>query len=820
MRRSALIAGNSRIVNGLHKRSISPPQLHDGLFKPSRLGKYPSLVSPMLDSGHRLNPNPNSNFNWRRISWYHPLPEQGDVATHASLLRSCASACALPHGMHIHHRIIRHGLQHNPFVQNLLLHMYCKCGALDEAQSLFAKHSERNVFSWDFLIRAYIHHGSKRKSLELFDQMQHEAVMPDKVIYCSALSACGADPDSFPTGRKMHARIMGSAFLSDIVLRTALVSWYNKCGDLDDAQHMFHGCFELDEVSCNAMIETYVQHGYGEEALRLHEQMQWEGLMENGSTFVSLLSMCVSRVDLPLGKRLHVRIIDSGVESDIRLATALIGMYGRCGGLEVAKKLFATLLEKDVVMWNAMIAVYAQNGHALDAFLLYGQMQQEGVLSNRVTFVSVIQACATEAAFVQGRQVHACIKSVDHDSDLVVGNALVSMYGNCGRIEYAQSVFEKMPEKDVVSWTAMIATCAQHGHVKGAWQILCQMQQEGVVPNEVTLVSVISAYACLADPSECKHLHAWLVANGYACVGDVGNALINLYAKSGSLEDAHDLFSQLPEKDMVSWNALISAYAQNGHGMDALQLFEHMQLEGVLANSVTFANVLTACAEQADLLKGQQMHAQILNGELELDDVLWNSILNMYGKCGVIKNAHSMFNDMAERKLISWNSMIAGCAQHGEGMYALRLLFRMHQEGVKPDRTTLISVLTACSHAGLVDEGQHCCSTMIQNHGSRTTLDHFNCMIDLLGRLGRLTEARYLIVDMPYQPTSVSYTSLLNACRQHVDMELGKFAAKHAFELVPEDTASPVLMSNIYGMSGAEDAIDMLGTRCRSRIQA
>lgn len=667
---------------------------------------------------------------------------------------------------------------------------------------------ERDVFSWDFVIRACIHHGSTRRALGLFHQMQHEAFLPDKVIYSSALSACSTDLDSFCLGQKLHARIVGSPFISDIVLRTALVSFYNKCGDVGHAQQLFHGSLELDEVSCNAMIEAYVEHGHGEEALYVSEKMQWQGLIANASTFVSLLSLCTDTITLTLGKAIHVKVLENRIESDVCMATALVSMYGRCGGLNLAKKLFATSGERDIVMWNALLAAYAQNGYAQDALLVYEQMQQEGFLPDRVTFVSVLQACSTEIMFIQGQQVHACIESWGGDLDLVVGNALVTMYSSYGKIEYAQSVFEKLPEKDVVSWTAMIAACAQHGHAKGAWQFLHGMQQEGILPNDVTLVSVISVYANLADPIECKHFHSWLVVNGYACVGDLGNALISMYAKSGCLRDAQDLFNQLAEKDAVSWRALISAYAQNAYGEHALQLYEQMQVEGLLADSAAFASILAACAERADLLKGQQMHVQILNVEVDLDDAVWNSVLNMYGKCGVIMKAYSMFSEMGSRNLIAWNSMIAGCAQHGAGKHAGHLLLKMLQAGVHPDSTTFTSLLTACSHSGLVDEGL-CLVIRIQCLERIITLDHLNCLIDAVGRLGRVAEAWNLMVWMPFQPTRASHIGLVNASRHHVDIKLGQIATKQALELVPEDTALPVLMSNLYGMAAAEEFTDM-----------
>ncbi|KAI5070833.1 hypothetical protein GOP47_0015176 [Adiantum capillus-veneris] len=819
-------AGGSCMRQRAYSRVGNSTVLLDPKVSPSLHGALPSTsvrkysLSAVSFPRHWLStpplarslPNPAGNrsiqsLNWLPIASFHGLAcqeNQDGVPSYSTLLQSCASPSALAYGMRLHHNIVRDALELHPFIQNLVLHMYCKCGALREARHLFTLHPERDLFSWDFFISACILHGSTEEALKLFERMQQEAILPDKVLFSSALSACSTTSNSLDSGQRLHACIRESPFISDIVLRTALVSLYSKCGAVDQAQQLFNESQEFDKISYNAMIETYVEHGHGEEAIYVFDRMQWQGLMPNISTFVSLLSVCTNAEKRTVGKAIHVKVLASRVDSDIHVATALISMYGRCGDLELAKLLFGISNDRDVVMWNALLAAYAQNGRTQDAFTVFEQMQQESFLSNKVTFISILQACSTEAMFFQGQQVHTCITCEGHDLDVTVGNSLVTMYGSCGKLGNAQDVFEKLPEKNIISWTAMITACAQHGHAEGACYFLYRMHQEGLSPNEVTLVSVISAHTNLPDPIACKQLHTWLIMEDFTCVGNAGNALISLYAKCGCVRDAQVLLSQLAEKDEVSWNALISGCSQTAYGEDALCIYEQMQLEGVLPNSASFASVLAACAEQADLLKGRQIHVQILNIELTLDDCVWNSMLNMYNKCGVMMEAYTMFNEMAFRNLVSWNSMITGFAQHGEGEHALHLLTKMVEDRVEPDSKTFMSVMAACIHSGLVDESLSVI-IMVACIDRVATLDHLNCLIDAVGRLGRIAESWQLLAEMPFLPNRASYLGMLNSCRHHGDVMLGQTAMKCALELVPDDTTFPVLMSNLYGMVGAEE---------------
>lgn len=705
-----------------------------------------------------------------RLNW----PDfQTDLASYTSLLRLCGSRNSLYDGKHVHQHIVQTRHEQNPFLGNLLIEMYGNCGALEDAHAVFTKACQRNVFSWTFLVGAYTQNGFAKRALELLDQMQHESCMPDKVLFTGIVSAC-ATKECFMEGKQVHARIVGSPFSSDVIMSTSMINMYGKCGQIRDAQRVFNAITEQDVVSWNAMIGAYVQHGHGKGALCLYKQMQWEGMLPNKSTFVSVLSVCFSQADLPEGKRMHVRIIHCGMESD-------------------------------VVLWNAIIAAEVQNGLANNAFQFFYKMQLEGDVPNRVTFVSVLQACASEAALVHGKQMHACIRDVGYESDLVVGNALVSMYSKCGSLEDAQKVFDKIVDKDVVSWSAIIAAYTQNGQAMYVLQIFNQMQQERVVPNELTLLSIVSAYANLSALPECKKMHASLTMSDCTSCVSVGNALISMYGKCGNLEDAYRLFDLMAEKDTVPWNAIISAYAQNGHGKYALQILDQMLIEGVIPNKVTFINTLSVCADRVDLLRGKRVHTQIVSHRVEMDDILENAILNMYGKCGVMDDAYKIFNKMAQPNLISWNSTIAGCSQHGQGVCAIQLFKEMQQEGIMPDESTFISLLSACSHAGLVDEGHEFVRLINQEYGLLLTIDHFNCMIDLFGRSGLLAEAEDLVNNMPFQPTSVSWTSLLNVCQHQLDVKRGEHAAKHMFELVPEDTASSVVLSNIYAVVDRND---------------
>ncbi|KAJ7528005.1 hypothetical protein O6H91_16G079900 [Diphasiastrum complanatum] len=687
------------------------------------------------------------------LALYEQMKQEGvqpDNVTFALLLNACASLAALEQGKRLHSEIIERGFQLDVVVGNTLVDMYAKCGCTEDARELFDNMSERNVVSWTAMIAGYAQHGLGKEALALYEQMKQEGMQPNNVTFVLLLKAC-ASLAALEQGKQLHSEIIRRGFQLDVVVGSTLVDMYAKCGCTEDARELFNNMSERDVVSWTAMIAGYAKNGLGKEALALYEQMKQEGMQPNNVTFVFLLKACANLAALEQGKQLHSEIIKVGFQSDVVVGSTLVDMYAKCGCTEDARKLFDNMSEPDVVSWTAMIAGYAHNGLGKEALALYEQMKQEGVQPDNVTFVLLLKACASLAALEQGKQLHSEIIKRGFQSDVVVGNTLVDMYAKCGCTEDAQELFDSMSERDVFSWNAMIAGYAQNGLGKEALALYEQMKQEGMQPNNVTFVLLLNTCASLAALEQGRQLHSEIIKRGFQSDVVVGNTLVDMYAKCGCTEDAQELFNNMSERDVVSWNSIIAGYAQNGLGKEALALYEQMKQEGMQPNNVTFVLLLNACASLAALEQGKHLHSEIIKRGLQSDVVVGNTLVDMYAKCGCTKDARELFDNMSERDLVSWNAMIAGYAQNGLGMEALALFEQMQREGTKPNEVTYVSVLSACAHSGLVDQGRYVFDSMCKTHGVTPTKEHYACMVDLLGRAGCLAEAELFINKMPIQ---------------------------------------------------------------------
>eukprot|EP01018_Ginkgo_biloba_P011645 Gb_37070 [translate_table: standard] len=538
--------------------------------------------------------------------------------------------------------------------------------------------------------------------------------------------------------------------------------------------------------------------------LEIVYNMNNRGITEESNTYASLLHGCAKMKELREGKRVHLHMIKTGFTPDFYIENHLLNMYAKCGCLVDARKVFDNMPERNVVSWTAMITGYDQYGQSQQSLILFRQMHRVSAYPNQFTFGSVFSACASLTAIKQGKQVHAYTIRTGFESHVFVGNALVTMYAKCSGIDDARRMFDKMPERNLISCNAIIAGYEQRGHGKEALKLFCQMLRVGKRADRCTLASVLGSCTNPDALEQGKQVHALVIKTEYDSEVIVGSALADMYAKCGNTGDALQVFDKMPVRDIVSWTGMIAMYAQQGH-VEALQVFIQLQWAGMKPDQFTFSTVLKACASLATLEQGKLIHAHTIRTGLDLDVVVGNALVHMYAKCGNIEDALRIFDKMTKRDTISWNAMIKGNAQHGRGKEALQLFEQMCQEDIKPDQFTFVGVLSACSHVGLVDEGRLYFESMSQDYGVIPQADHYACMVDLLARAGRLHEAEDLINKMPIEPDAVVWGTLLGACRIHGNMELGKRAAECLLELEPQNPAAYVLLSNICSAAGSWD---------------
>ncbi|MCO5584227.1 hypothetical protein L7F22_038151 [Adiantum nelumboides] len=834
--------------------------------------------------------------------------EHSDITAFVTLLQQLEIPQDLPRLRLLHRYIIIHAIEGNNNLERLLLYVYSKAGAAMDVLALFLALNEPDLASWNFVIGSCAKHGEKAASFQLFAHMQSQGHLPDHYLYASILSACCLEAD-LHIGKRLHACITASKFSGDIIVATALVSMYGKCCSLDRANMAFFSIQRQDGVSWNAIITAHMQHGDGRDALQLYEIMHNEGFIPDKVTFTSILSACANVGALTKGAQVHAQFIGTCSKLNLIMVTSLVNMYIKCGRMLAARRLFDGICKEDSIIWNAMISGYAQNGLGNESLKIFEQMTRENVKPTKATFIATLEACMNDRALIEGKQMHMLVKQYGYESDVVVGTALFMMYGKCGDLGSAFTVFDKLMNRTVVSWNALIACCAQGALGWKVLQHFDQMLGEGVIPDTITYVNLLPMCSSHASVVECKRVHSSIVNSKVELDDNVRAGLVNVYGKLGRIEDAKKVIYLCPRSSSVSlWTAFILAWSQIGAYSDALQCFFQMLVEGVLPDKVASVSILTTIASQGSLTKGLQVHAYIAGSDVDVEVDVQNSLLSMYGKCGsmyaacavfarmitrdaisyramiavlvqfdhfneainifwqmlyeglepdnvtfviilnvcgssgmltqglklhacsfymssVLKlddllvgtgllsmyaccgclgNALKVFNFLRVKDIFSWISMMEAYAFHGEGQATLSLFEHLQKEMLTPDRNTVTKLLSACSHAGLVNEAGSTFHNLSKFSQSELIIDHFNCIIDLLGRVGQLEEAEEMVKRMPILPNAMSWSSLLTGCRLSGDVHRGEFAALCIMELQPECVATYISLANIYVAAGAK----------------
>ncbi|XP_024541626.1 pentatricopeptide repeat-containing protein At2g33680 isoform X1 [Selaginella moellendorffii] len=752
-----------------------------------------------------------------RVFWKMQLEGvEADSFVFSSVLGACSILGCLELGKRLHKRLVDIGLSTHLVLQNSLLNMYTKSGSLEDAARLFREMSQPNIVSWNTMIAANAQHGHDREALEIFWTIDLEGMEPDVFTFGAGLAACSSLA-LIEQGKAIDERTTSLGFEASgsAALQNALINMYAKCGNLGEARRKFRKIKDKDVVAWNIMIAANAGLGCGEEALNLYREMEVEGLEPDMFT---LSSAAVSSSDLQQGRSVHERVltIRPEPEGSVVVQNALVNMYARCGSVEDAKRVFMDSpdTEKD---WNGFISACSQHGFPVEALTAFWEMDLEGVKPVEIsTLTSVLAACSLLKKLSVGRALHARIEHGGGGSSSVASTALVEMYANCGSLDEAVEVFDKMVDhrKDLVAWTAMIDAYVRHGCGHDALELYTKMNLEGVRADEICLASVLAACSATGDERTGRRLHSHVVLDRELSASiEVTNALLEMYASFGDLEEAERVFDKVAgRRNVVTWNIMIAALVRDGQDPRALSFYLDMQREGrVRADAFVFASSITACANLQTLEKGEMIHRRIVSSGLERDRPVENAVLNLYVKCGKLQVAEEFFHNMQYRDVVSWNAMITAHAQlgfaasrHKNGASkAMELWNEMHLDGIQPDSISFTVILTLCSHVGLVDQARLYFVWMLQELDGRSVgrEEHYGCIVDVLGRLGWLSEAEELIHTMPVTPSQVAWISMLSACRIHPDAARGKWAAQEATKLVPCKSSPYILVHDIVTMA-------------------
>eukprot|EP00250_Pteridium_aquilinum_P013100 c21129_g1_i1 orf=752-2941(-) len=694
--------------------------------------------------------------------------------------------------------------------------------SLSVQQSLQIRSSTRILHEESLILQQT----SSKPISKILQQRDLHASQNEIDTYLSLLRECCNSKD-LCEGKLLHRRIVDDGYAQNRLLSNTLIQMYGRCGAFAQAHDVFTHLLEKNVFTWTIMLGACVDCGKIEEALAIFDQMPernivaWniiilacaqqglssqaqkfyqELLLEatpNKITFLNLLPLCNHGQLLNQGIAIHGHIVKTGLECDTIITNALLNMYNKCGDLKMAEKMFEKIPAQDLFTWNTMISAYVQHGQGKEAIQLFPQMQAKGVIADGITYVGLVDACTAGLDACKGEDMHKCVVGDGFESDVIVGTSLINMYGKCKNLDAAKRSFNKMFRRDLIAWNAMMDAYAQQGGFLDAFQLITQMQLEGFVPDIVTFVSLLSSCTSPESLNTGRQIHKLIQLLGPGLDVALGNTLLNMYGKCGSLEEAQMVFDQMAQRNVVSWNAMITACIQCGQEKTALGLFQDMQQEGMAPDVVTLLGVIDACAAQAVLSEAKQTHGYIERFGLVSNAMIVSALIKMYNKCGSLEDAQRVFDETPVKDVILWNTMIASYAQHGLGEKALQMFEQMKMYGVKPNESTLAIVLSACSHAGLASKGKQYFLEITQEHGITPTMEHYNVLIDLLGRSGQISGVEDLIQSMPVQPDATSWLTLLSACKKHSDTEAGEVVAERVLECDPKSSGSYVLCANI-----------------------
>nr|GEX47448.1 pentatricopeptide repeat-containing protein At2g27610 [Tanacetum cinerariifolium] len=619
--------------------------------------------------------------------------------------------------------------------------------------------------------------------------------------FSCVLKICGSLCDEV-IGKQVHCGCVKYGFVADVSVGTSLIDMYTKT-ELEGvgmAERVFSEMPDRNVVSWTSMLTGYSLRGLYDEAVKLFLQMQVDGVKPNPFTFATILGALADSGAVVKGMQVHTMVVKFGFELTTYVCNSLISMYSKSGMIKSAKKVFDGMEIRDAVSWNGMVAGLVANGHDLVALDLFNKMRLAGVKLTQAIFVTILKVCANIREIRLAKQLHCFVAKNGMESDPNLRTALMVSYTKSSEMDDTFKLFSTMNGvKNVVSWTALIGGYMQNGSVEKAVNMFFQMCREGVRPNDFTYSTILAAHP-LISPFE---IHAQAIKTNYESSASVGTALLDAYMKMGNNDDAIKVFERVEDRDIVTWSAILAGYAQSGDIDGAVKVFTRLAKEGVRPNEYTFSSILNACASpMAAIEYGKQFHALSIKENHSNALCVSSALVTMYAKRGNIESANKIFERQPERDLVSWNSMISGYAQHGYGKKALEIFEEMQKENLVMDDITFIGVITACTHAGLVDEGEKYFNMMVKDHGVEPTSEHYSCMVDLYSRAGLLEKALAFINNMPFPAGAIIWRSLLAACRVHKNIEIGNIAGDKLMSLKPQDSAAYVLLSNLYATSG------------------
>ncbi|CAI0549458.1 unnamed protein product [Linum tenue] len=722
-------------------------------------------------------------------------------------------------GKQVHAQCVLHGLLDNGLLGPKILGMYVLCDSFRDAVKMFYQVPLHYTMPWNWMIRGLNKLGRFDLALLFYFKMWTCGVSPDKYTFPSVVKACGG-LNNVALGKLIQDDVLDMRFDLDMYMGSALVKLYAENGHLQDARLLFDRMSKKDCVLWNVMLSSFAKYGESGSTLKAFNEMRNSGIIPNAVTFACVLSVCSADAMIRFGSLIHGLAVTSGLQFDPHVANTLVSMYSKCRWLGDARKLFDRMLQTDLVKWNCMMAGLVQHGFMEDASNLFKEMISAGVKPDGRTFATFLPSVTDSMSFSLGKEIHGYIIRHGISLDVFLKSALIDIYCKCRNVEMAYKIYSQSSSIDLVMSTAMISGYVLNGKANSALEVFRWLLQEKMSPNSLTMASVLPACASLAALKLGKELHGKILKDGLVLEGNVHleSAVMDMYAKCGRLDLAHQIFRRMHVKDAVCWNSIITSCTQNSKPAEAIELFRKMgKEEGLTYNRVTISAALSACTDLSSLQYGKQIHTVLVKSAVDYDVFAQSALIDMYAKCGNLKLARCTFDNMENKNEVSWNSVIAAYANHGCLDETLTLFHGMLETGIHPDHVTFLAVISACAHAGQVDDGIRYFHYMTEEFKISAKMEHYASLVDMFGRAGQLNEAYGVIKSMPFQPDAGVWGTLLGASRVHGNVELAKVASSYLLELDPNNSGYYVLLANVHADASQWKSMRKIRTMMKER---
>ncbi|KAH7443740.1 hypothetical protein KP509_02G049000 [Ceratopteris richardii] len=581
------------------------------------------------------------------------------------LLKVSANDADLENTQRLHSWLVE--LQHDASLEagSALVHSYVRCASIKNAWSTFYRVHKRDVILWTTLITGYGQLGIFPQASAAFNRMHVEGEFPNHFTYASIIKASANTSDD-RTVKQIHASLLEAGFASDATISNTLIDVYGKLGDIEHAILVFNSLPNKDVISWSAMISCFGKHERWRDTILLLSEMHQENMQPSNYTFVSILQACAKLKDLETCRCVHSQVAEKNWDTDVYLRSALLDTYMKCGCIKDAEQVLNNVTCLDLMSINAMISGYAQHALGDEAMMLFHKLQNEGLISDRYTFATILKACASVASTEEGTQIHVHLSASGIECDQFITSTLIDMYVKCGKISGARKIFDDMLERDVVLWNSILVSYTQEGTCQNAFDLFHQMQVEGTFADACTFVILLKACIGAAALVWGKQLHVHLVNTSLDPHIYVSSSLVDMYSKCGSLEDARKIFDKTQKRDVVAWNAIITAYAQQGHSKEVFVLFNSMEREGLEPSAITLGCVLSACRHGGLVEDGCDYFSSLISRyKIKPLAEHFGCIIDLFARVGQLSEAVDFLSRLPFKTTIEpWMALLAACKVH------------------------------------------------------------------------------------------------------------------------------------------------------------